>query len=42
MAPKLDPTEARQGEKTTYMRYVLGLSLGAVIVIFLILLLIWT
>lgn len=42
MAPKLTPEEARQAEKVHKMRYVLGFSLGAVIVIFLVLLLIWS
>ncbi len=42
MAPKLTPDEARQGEKTRHMRYVLGISLGAAVTVLLILLLIWT
>ncbi len=41
MAPRLHPDEARQAEKTGQMRYVLGISLGAVIVIFMILLFIF-
>lgn len=39
MAPKLSPDEARQGEKTGHLRYILGLSLGAVVIIFVVLLL---
>ena len=41
MAPKLNPTDARQGEKTGNMRYVLGISLAAAVVVLLILLLVW-
>lgn len=42
MAPNLSPDEARQSEKTGHMRYVLGISLGAAVVLLLILLVIWT
>jgi hypothetical protein len=36
--PHLSGTEARAGQKTGAMRYVLGISLAAIVVIFLILL----
>lgn len=41
MAPKVNPTDARQAEKTPHMRYVLGISLGAAVIILLVLLFIW-
>jgi len=41
MAPERTPTEARQGEKTGNMRYVLMISTGAAIVILLGLLFVW-
>lgn len=42
MAPKLTPDQARQGEKTNRMRYVLGVSLGAAVVVLMMMLLVWT
>lgn len=42
MAPKLSPDDARQGEKTGNMRYVLGISLAAAVVVLLILLVFWS
>jgi hypothetical protein len=42
MAPERSPTEARQGEKTGYMRYVLMISTGAAVVILFALFFVWS
>ena len=42
MAPERSPTEARQGEKTGTMRYVLMISTGAAVVILLGLFFVWS
>jgi hypothetical protein len=42
MGPERTPTEARQGEKTGHMRYVLVISTAAAVVILLGLFLFWS
>ena len=42
MAPKLNPDEARQGEKTGHMRYVLLISTLVAVIVLMGLFFIWS